>query len=229
MKTTAKTVPKDEVEFVDVEQGSVEWKKAHIGVPSASNFATIMASGVDGGESIGRRGLLYRMAGEVLTGEPGETYKNAAMQRGNDMEPEARDWYARTRFADLTLVGFVKRTVRRRLSPTDLVIGCSPDALVGSRKVLEIKTMAPPLMIELLNKGAAGFPSEHRAQCQGTLWVTGREELDLVVYYRGMPVSPTFTIERDEAYIKKIEAAVEVFDYDLRKLVERVRSMGARR
>ncbi len=221
---------KDEVEILEeVEQGTVEWKQLHIGVPSASNFATIMASGKDGGESIGRRGLLNRMAGEILTGEPAETYKNAAMQRGNDMEQEARDYYERTRFVDLKRVGFVRRSVTRIIGGP-LIVGCSPDALIPpQRKALEVKTMAPAGIIEMLEKGAAGFPPEHRAQCQGTLWVTGYRELDLLIFYRGMPVNPIFSIGRDEAYIQRIAEAIEVFSYDLRKLVERIKNMGGQR
>jgi hypothetical protein len=224
--------PKDEVEIIDVEQGTYDWRKLHIGVPSASNFGTIMASGKDGGESSTRKKLLNRMAAEILTGEPIDTYKSAAMQRGNDLEPEAREWYARTRFADVQIVGFIKRTIKRQLSFSDLIIGCSPDGLVDDRKILEIKTMETDLMIDLLERGAGGFPGEHRAQAQGMLWVTGRDEVELIIYpssgiswLNGAPV-PTFKLVRDEAYIRQIAEQVEIFDYDLRRLVEKIRAMG---
>lgn len=217
----------DLVEVItDVEQNTEAWHSLRLGTPTASRFSAIMANGKDG-QSIGRRKLLYQLAGEIITGETAETFQSAAMLRGLEMEAEARDYYARTRFADLARVGFVRRTVRKPLG-TEFVVGCSPDSFVGQNKLLEIKTMRPDLLIEVALKGAAGFPTEHKAQCQGSLWVTGREEIDLMLFYRGMPVAPTFTMARDETYIATISDAVETFVYDLNQLVAKIRSMGAR-
>lgn len=217
----------DLVETFDFEQGSSDWFDVRRGLPTASNFGDIMASGADGDDAKTRTKLLYQLAGEVLTGESAETYRNSAMERGNEMEAEARERYGRTTFATLASVGFVRRTLRNPLGE-DLVVGCSPDSLVGADRVLEIKTMKPELLIPLALKGAAGLPTRHRAQCQGSLWVTGRQFCDLVIFYRGMPVMPKFTLERDEEFIRRIRDAVEVFSYELRTLVARIRSMGGR-
>lgn len=208
-------------EIIDVEQNSPEWMQARIGLPTASNFSVIMASGKDGGESVGRKKLMYRLAGEILTGEPGETYKNSSMDRGSEMEAEARSHYERTRLTDVQQVGFV----RRKLA-SGRYVGCSPDGLVGDRKVLELKTMKPELLIEWALKGAAGFPTEHRQQCQGALWLTERDECDLMIFYRGMPVAPCFKIERDDIFIRQIDEQVQIFDHELHRLVEKLRAMG---
>lgn len=225
MAKTAVKAKADEVEvFQEIEQGTPEWRSLRIGVPSASNFATIMASGKDGGDSATRRKLLYKMAGEIITDEPLEDFKSSEMIRGNEMEPELRDWYSRTRFADVAQVGFVRRTIHNPLG-LSFAVGCSPDALLGKDGVLEIKTMRPDLLIELMERGAGGFPPTHRAQCQGALWVTGRAWCDLIIGYRGMP-KLAFRVERDESYIAGLAAAVEVFDYELRALVAKVRKMG---
>lgn len=215
----------DEVEVFDsVEQRSDDWHSLRRGLPTASRFASILAQG-DGKM---RARYLYQLAGEALSGETAETFSNAATDRGIAMEAEARDWYGRTRFADLAQVGFVRRTVRRPLG-SEFVVGCSPDSFVGRDGVLEIKTTRPDLLIEMSLKGAAGFPSEHRAQIQGTLWVTGRAWCDLIVFYRGMPVTPTFRVERDEAYIRTLSDAVETFAWELKTLIECMRSMGEKR
>lgn len=220
--------PEDIVEYFDkVEQRSEEWYRLRLGIPTASVFATVMASGVDGGESIGRKKLLYQLAGERLTGRPAERFSNPDMQRGVDMEPAARAFYKRTRFADIEEIGFIRRTIHNPFGEP-LIVGCSPDSLIGKNKLLQIKTMKPELLIPLAENGARGFPAEHRAQCQGELWVSGREETDLMIFYEGMPVAPTYTIARDEIFIKKIRDACEVFTYDLRKLVERLRDMAPR-
>lgn len=226
-KPAKKVAPKDdEVEvFQDVEQGSEDWFRLRLGMCTASNFATIMAGGVGGGESKTRALLLRKLAGEILTGEPAENYSNAAMQRGNAMEAAAREHYAKRTFADIAQVGFVKRTINNPLG-VPLVIGASPDAFVGKDRVLEIKTMRPDLLIEVALKGAGGFPPEHRAQCQGTLWVTGRDECDLMLFYTGMPIAPTFLVERDDVYIRRIAEEVEKFDWELHQLVAKIRGMG---
>lgn len=228
-KAAQKVKPKaDIVEYFEkVEQRSPEWYALRIGIPTASVFATVMASGVDSGDSITRQKLLYQMAGEKLTGKPADRFINADMQRGIDMEPAARAFYKRTRFADIEEIGFIRRTIHNPFGEP-LIVGCSPDALIGKRKLLQIKTMKPELLIPLSLKGANGFPAEHRAQCQGELFVSDRDETDLMFFFEGMPVAPTYTIERDDLYIKRIKDACEVFAYDLRKLVERLKEMAPR-
>lgn len=219
-KAAAAVVPKKSpVEIIDCVQQSLEWFEARLGFATASNFGTIMASGKDGGESLTRTALLHKLAGERLSGQPAENFQSAAMKRGNDMEPEAREYYSRTNFATLTPVGFIKRTL-----PNGDVVGCSPDSLIGKDGALEIKTLAPDLMIKQMLRGT--IPPEHRPQLHGTLWVAGLEWIDLLLFYRGMPVAPKFRVERDEAYIKEISDRVEVFNWELRKLVEKIRSMG---
>lgn len=206
--------------FADVEQGSPKWWALRLGIPTASRFAAVCAAGKDGtvAGSLTRSKLMRVLAGEILTGEVAEQFKTAAMERGNAMEAEARDYYARTHFAELQRVGFI----RRRL-PSGRYVGCSPDSLIGVRKALEIKTARPDLIIEIGDKGS-GFPPEHRAQVQGTMWVADLEEADLMIFYRGMPYAPTFTVQRDEAYIKDLSDSVEIFDWELHKLVERERA-----
>ena len=207
--------------FFDVEQGSEEWYQLRLGVPTASNFRIMMATGKDDEESKTRSRLMRVLAGEILTGTPAEgKIVTAAMERGKEMEADARAYYERTRFADVRQVGFI----RRRL-PSGNWVGCSPDGLIGEKKAVEFKTRAPDLIIEGLTKGS-GFPSEFRAQCQGTLWVADLEEIELLIYYRNMPVCPTFRLFRDESYIRELSRAVETFEYETRMLVEKIRRMG---
>lgn len=213
--------PVKTVEIVDCEQKSAEWFEARLGLATASNFGTIMAEGKDGAASKTRGELMRKLAGERLSGQPAESFKNKAMERGNEMEAEARDYYARTSFAELTPVGFMRRKL-----PNGDIIGCSPDSLVGADGALEVKTLAPHLMIEQMLRGT--LPPEHRPQLHGTLWVGELEWVDLLLFYRGMPVAPKFRVVRDEVYIREIAERVEVFNYDVRKLVERIRNMSGR-
>ena len=201
------------IEIMDVSQNSPEWMQARAGIPTASMFSTVMAKGKGGGESVTRRKYMLQLAGEILTGEPAETYSNAHMERGHVMESEARDFYAFQRDVEPELVGFIRNGQK----------GCSPDSLIGTDGMLEIKTKIPSLLIECLLKDE--FPSEHVAQCQGALWVAEREWLDICVYWPKLPPFIKRT-HRDELYIAKLARAVDEFNAELAELVEQVRRIG---
>lgn len=194
------------------EQGDPEWHEVRLGRVTASNFSAIM---VQKDESEMRRKLLRRLAAERITGEPSETFTNAAMERGKAMEEAARQHYEQTRLVDLHRVAFVDNGVA----------GCSPDSLIGTDGGLEIKTMRPDLMIPLLEQPAT-MPAAHRAQVHGGMWVCQRAWWDFKIFWPRMP-DFTVRIQRDEAYIKQLADAVEVFNYDLEKLVDKIRKMGA--
>src|SRR5882724_3947159 len=140
------------VEVIDCEQGTDSWRKCRLGIPTASRFKTVLASGKDGGDSVTRKDYLYRLVGETLTGEPMEEYSNSAMDRGTEMEPEARSYYAFTTGYDLQRVGFIRNGQK----------GCSPDSLIGADGMCEFKTALPHILIDKLLKGT--FPPEHKAQ-----------------------------------------------------------------
>jgi hypothetical protein len=196
--------------FDEVEQGTDAWRQLRAGIPTASVFSCLLASGRGGGESKTRQTLLYKLAGERLTGEPAENYTNQFMDRGHAMEDEARQHYAFVRDCEPKRVGFIRNGKS----------GCSPDALVNDDGMLEIKTAAPHILIPLLLKGEA--PPEHKAQLQGNLMVAERKWIDIIVYYRGM--KPLIIREpRDEAYISELRNAVDVFDLELKKLVDRLK------
>jgi hypothetical protein len=222
MKAAAKKVPpKEEVEFFyDVEQGSDEWFELRRGIMTASKFSAVMASGKDGGESLTRDKYMKLLAGELLSGQVAETFRNEAMERGRQMEPIAREWYERTRLVDLKRVGFVRRTIPTLDGSFD--IGCSPDSQVGPKKGLEIKTLAPHLLIDVRLRGAGGFPPGFRHQLQGTMRTAGWDEMDLLLFYTGWPNPPVFTVERDEAFIREIDEKTEKFAYELKQLFNRI-------
>jgi hypothetical protein len=222
-KAAIKKPPEDLVEvFADVEQLSETWYELRRGLPTASKFAHVLA----GGEGRMRDQYLRRLAGEIVSGETAETFRNLSMDRGREMEPAARAYYERTHLVDLKPVGFIRRTLRSPFPGTDCVVGASPDAQVGPRKGLEIKTMLPELLFEVKQRGAAGFPSEHRAQTQGTMLVADWDEVDLLLFYDGRkgPMALKFTVVRDDAYIARLRDELEKFSYDLRKLVEQWRN-----
>ena len=74
--------PVEIIEIDEIEQGSQEWFQIRLGIPTASNFSIVMASGRDGDESKTRAQYMRVLAGEILTGRPGEgKIVTAAMQQ----------------------------------------------------------------------------------------------------------------------------------------------------
>lgn len=202
--------------IIDCAQNSDEWFRARMGIPTASEFSTVMAKGKGGAESKTRQTYLYKLAGEIITGEPMESYSNAHMERGKVMEDEARSYYEFMTDAECERVGFIRNGRK----------GASPDSLIGADGMVEIKTKLPHLMIETILRGE--FPPEHKAQCQGQLWVAEREWIDIAVYYPGMPIFVT-RATRDEEYIRELERAVDAFNSELDAIVARVRAYETRK
>lgn len=198
------------IEIIQCDQGSEEWHRARVAIPTASRFKDVLAKG----EGKTRKRYMLDLAGERITGEPVESYSNIHMERGKIMEDEARDLYCFMTNAEPYRVGFVRHDDT----------GCSPDSLIGTDGALEIKTKLPALQIECIL--ADKLPSEHVAQVQGTLWICEREWLDFVSYW---PKLPLFVkrIYRDEDYIKNLAAEVKRFNEELNELVEKIQPRNA--
>lgn len=197
------------MEVFDFEQGEDEWFRARLGIPTASKFATVMAKG----EGKTRSKYMRTLAGEILTGEPAESFTNAHMERGKTMEDEARETYAFIESAEIKRVGFIRNGNK----------GASPDSLVGANGGLEIKTAIPDIQIERLERNR--LPPEHVAQVQGNLWLSEREWWDFVSYWPRLPML-TVRVYRDEEYIKEMSRAIMTFNAELVELVERIRRYG---
>lgn len=202
------------IEIFDCEQNSDAWLRARLGLPTASMFTTVMAKGKGGGESLTRKTYLYKLAGEIITGEPTENYTNGYMERGHALEGEARDMYSFMADVEPQRVGFIKNGNK----------GCSPDSLIGDDGALEIKTKAPHILIEALFR-EDGIPPEHVAQVQGVMLISEREWLDFVAYFPKMPLFIK-RVFRDEEYIKSLSSSIDRFNDELAEIVERVRKYG---
>ena len=197
------------VEIFNCEQGTDEWAALRAGVPTASEFSSILAKG----EGKTRAAYMRRLAAEIVTGEPLETFKSAAMERGHAQEDAARRAYALLEDVEPERVGFMFNNG----------VGYSPDSLIGAAGLLEIKTQRADLLIETWK--ADRFPPEHVPQCQGGLWVAEREWIDLVIYAPRMPVFVRRAY-RNADYIADLARAVEIFREELAALVETVRRYG---
>lgn len=203
------------IEISDFPQGSPEWFQVRLGLPTASNFAIVMrqkGKGADG-TSVQRTDYLNKLAGEIVTGEPMETYSNANMVRGTELEDEARTLYAFMHDAEPQRVGFIRNGQK----------GASPDALIGSDGGLEIKVVLPHTQVARLRTGT--LPPEYKAQVQGNIWVSERMTWDFVSYCPKMPLFH-IRVYRDEEYIRHMSECVNIFNQELAQLVDYVRRYG---
>jgi hypothetical protein len=199
------------MQIIDVEQGSEAWFAARLGIPTASAFSTILSSNKEAKDKKTRTEYMRKLAGEVITGEPMESYSNVHMERGKVQEDEARDLYAFMADCDPQRIGFVRNGDR----------GCSPDSLIGDKGGLEIKTALPHIQIDRLLRGT--LPAEHKAQVQGSLWLCEREFWDFVSYCPKLPLF-VIRVQRDAEYIAQLETSVDQFNVELRQLVAQIQS-----
>lgn len=201
------------MQIIECDQGSPEWFAARLGIPTASEFSTIMAKGKDGGDSVTRRAYMNKLAGEILTGAAMENYTNEHMERGKAMEDEARDLYSLIHDVEPQRVGFVRNGFA----------GCSPDSLIGLNGGLEIKSALAHIQIDRIRKNT--LPPEHKAQVQGSIWLCERDWWDFVSYSTKLPPL-IIRVPRDDGYIATIVGAVSKFNDELAQTVEMVRRYG---
>jgi len=119
-------------------QGSPEWKAARLGFCTASRFADVLteprskADKEAGRLSATAETYMLALLGEYLTNLPADDYQSPAMRWGTEWEAEARSVYEDTMDCDVDTTGFVHH-------PTIPKVGCSPDGLIGTDGLLEIK------------------------------------------------------------------------------------------
>lgn len=200
------------LQIIECEQGSPEWHQARAGIITASCMHQVMAKG----QGISRDTYMRHMIGEVFTGRPCKLFRNADMDRGNELEPEAREVYASTVDEPVEKTGFMKNHDEIGF------IGYSADALVGDIGLAEIKTTEPHIQVEILE--ANRIPPEHVKQIQCGLWVSERQWIDVVVYCPGMPLFSKRAY-RDEGLIQNMRFESISFYADMKRRIDNLKNM----
>jgi putative phage-type endonuclease len=199
--------------YINIEQGSDEWKLARLGHVTASNIAEVMSKGKGTTEAVGRYKYKVKIVAERLTGTAGESYTNPAMQWGIEQEQFACIEYeaATNQFVDKT--GFW-------LHPDIQWLGVSPDRLVGQEGLIEVKCPNTTTHLDYLFENKV--PSEYYKQIQCQLWVTGRQWCDFVSYDPRLPKRNQLLIvrtERDEKLIAEMKTETEKFLAEVTNLI----------
>jgi putative phage-type endonuclease len=191
-----------------MEQGSQEWIMIRCGKVTASRVADIMAK-TKSGYSASRGNYMAELVCERLTGVPTDTFKSAAMEWGTAQEPHARAAYEAVGGVLVEEVGFVPHS-----SIPDA--GASPDGLVGSVGLIEIKCPNTATHIETLLSGKV--PDRYNTQMQWQMACTGRTWCDYVSYDPRMPENMRLFLARvfrDQSAILAMETEVLTFIHEL--------------
>jgi hypothetical protein len=199
----------------NIEQGSEEWLNLRLGKATVSNFSKIVTS--TGKESTSLPKYALQLASDILVTKPEETYKNESMQRGNDLEPLAREAYQEHTLNIVDEVAFY-----------DCIdFGYSPDGLIGKDGLVEFKCPQATTHTQYLfdNK----LPTTYKAQCQGGLMVTGRKWLDFCSFHPNFQDDKKLFItrvERDEEFIEKLQAGIDKVIELRNEFIKKIKNNG---
>lgn len=198
----------------NIEQGSPEWFELRRGLVTSSCFSKVMSKG----QGKTRASYMLDLAFERLSGKSApDDYKSVWMERGNEIEDQARAAYEMTTGNDVEQIAFIKLNED---------VGSSTDGLISDGLGLqEIKCPKHSTHINyLLNPDK--LVSEYKKQVQGGLWVSGLRYVDLVSFHPDFPPGKDILIqnvERDNDFIADIKTEVEVFVVELKQLVDKIR------
>lgn len=198
----------------DVIQGSPEWLALRAGIPTGSCFDQIWTPGnKPSSQASGYRNVLLM---ERILGRPCDDFMSDWMQRGKELESDAVLFYEGLRDMDTQVIGFVTND--------DGTVGVSPDRGVGVPGLLEIKITKDKTHADFL-LGGKTVAAKYYPQIQGQLWIAEKEWIDVLAWHREAPPA-LIRVERDEAYIAGLSAAVMEFSARLEEQTEELRKKG---
>ncbi len=184
------------LEIIKVEQGSPEWFECRKGVMTASHAQAI------GNIGKGLDTYIHELMAEYYSSGEKEQYTNRHLERGNELEPMARQVYELEKDVIVDQIGFIK------LSP---YVGCSPDGLVGVEGGAEIKCPDDVEYLRYLLSGENAIDSKYIWQIQMNLLVTGRKWWDLIIFNPNFKKSMlVFRITPDEDKFGALKSGFEV-------------------
>lgn len=157
-----------------IHQGHEQWDELRSVRPTASEFGKIYTGG---GKVSGQRESYMRRLAVARKYKLPQWTGNKWTERGQELEPEARQLFAELTGFDVREVGF--------LQDEETIAGGSPDGLIYDAlgapvSGLEIKCYKLEKHLGIVEKGI--LPSENRPQVHGHLWLSGFQAWQFVPY-----------------------------------------------
>jgi hypothetical protein len=195
-----------------MKQRTPEWFAARLGKPSASEISCLLVKGkADHGFGTAAVSYCDQLIGERITGEAADLpFDTMAMKRGRELEAVALELYAQDQ--PVTEVGGIE----------NFGAWYSPDGLVGENGLVEVKSHKPSILVGMLLDPA--FPAQHIDQCEMGLLLSGREWIDLVGYFTGMPLLHR-RLYRNEDRLLALAQRIQAFNDLIETRMEKVMSV----
>jgi len=211
---------------VDCIQGEADWFQARLGCVTSSRVAAVIAKrkrvkeGVKAEEMAVRWNMRVELAGELLSGDASQHYVSRWMEEGKEKEPLAIAEYEMRYDVEVEKVGFIYH-------PTIRLAGCSPDGLIGSTGMLEVKAPKVETHIGYLIEGV--IPEDYQPQM---LWqlacADDRQWNDFVSYCPELPKKYRIFRKRMErtaeldAIIRGMELEVKQFLTEVSDMLQKI-------
>lgn len=184
-------------------QRSENWHNERLGKFTASEIHKLL-----GKQGLGLTGEAYcfEKACEIVFGiDEEESFISSDMQRGINLEPLAFD-----KFKELKELDFIE-VKEAYFFPLGENAGASPDGIVGSDAVLEIKCPRSKKFFRLVSDGGKAIDSEHYAQMQMQMMCSNSERAHFFNYiiFKGVEMWHEIIVDRDNEMIYKIKKRIE--------------------
>lgn len=179
----------------NVEQRTEEWYALRNQYPLSSSKAQAIGNAGKGLET-----LVWEKMAERYSIADKDQYTNKDLDRGIELEPQARSIYELKTGNVVTEVGFVTNDKISKVG------GTSTDGLINEDGVLEIKCFEDKKHFQYIVDGLE-IESQYEWQCQMELLITGKDYCDFVAYNPNFKES--LLIVRTTADKEKREAILE--------------------
>lgn len=205
--------------------GTDEWINARLGRVTASRFGDIMTeprsktAQAAGLMSESANSYLLEVVASAITGQSRVGGKSAAMERGVDLEADAIDAYATSRFIDVEKGRLIMRTADN--------VAATPDGFIDEGEdgpgLIEVK--CPESKQHLQTFLDQRLPDDYLEQVQGQMWVAGRRWCDFISYDDRFPAPMRLVVirvVRNDEFVAELSAKVIAFGA---KVAEKVASL----
>jgi putative phage-type endonuclease len=192
-----------------IDQNTDEWLLLRQGKFTASSFSDLFATKTTAQYKKAIRKVVF----ERLTGESPESFKNEYMQRGHELEVQAKEAYELYSFNTVQDAGFFE---------LNEWTGASPDGLVGDDGQVEIKSPAYNTFIDYILSGKV--PTEYVPQIQGQLYVTGRKWCDFIAFHPKLPLI-VIRVYPDLVMIEQIKTALDIAIAEAKIMIEKITNL----
>jgi hypothetical protein len=208
-----------------IQQGSVEWYAARLGLMTASEMKHVLTPTLKLANNDKTKAHVYELLAQRISGYVEPIFESFDMLRGCEDEIEARLLYSKN-YEPVTECGFITN------DKWGFTLGFSPDGLVGDDGLIECKSRKQKYQVQTIVEWSAAdkAPDEYMLQIQTGLLVSERKWCDFISYSGGLPMT-TIRVFPDPVIQNAIVTAATDFEERIataRTIYDAMMASGAR-